>query len=102
MVPPDAKLITRKKDFLDRATARSSLKRSEMKQALDAILEELGEALSAEESLALPPLGKLRVGRREEKPDGELLIVRMRRKTPSANAPDAAADTPAEDEYDEN
>lgn len=72
-------LVLRKKDFIDRVVARSGAKRGEVRQIAEALLEELGAALAANETLALPPLGKLRVTRTQEHAGADTLVVKIRR-----------------------
>ncbi len=83
--PPQAQLALRQKDLVDRVVERSGLKKPQVKAALDALLEELGEQLSEDTPLILPPLGKLRVARREPKGQGELLVLKLRRSAPASD-----------------
>lgn len=76
---PDASLVVKKKDFLDRVVAASGAKKPVARDLTEAVLSVLGAALAAGESLALPPLGKLRVTRQIDKQGGEVLLVKIRR-----------------------
>lgn len=69
-----------KGDFLDRVVARSGMKKSDVKTAMDAVFEEMSVALGSGEVLALHPLGKMRVARTESKEDGEMMVIKLRRK----------------------
>ncbi len=77
--PPDSSLVIRKKEFLERVVAASGAKKPVAREVTEAVLKVLGEALAAGESLALPPLGKLRVARQLDKQGGEMLVVKIRR-----------------------
>ncbi|WP_339107340.1 HU family DNA-binding protein [Thioclava sp. GXIMD4216] len=87
--PPQAQIALRKKDLIERVVARSGLKKPQVKAAMDALLEELGEALSQDVPLILPPLGKLRVARRDTKGQGEVMVLKLRRSS-AAQGPETA------------
>lgn len=76
---PDASLVVKKKDFIERVVAASGAKKPVARDLTEAVLSVLGAALAAGESLALPPLGKLRVTRQIDKQGGEVLLVKIRR-----------------------
>lgn len=76
---PDSSLVIKKKEFLERVVAASGAKKPVAREVTEAVLKVLGEALAAGESLALPPLGKLRVARQLDKQGGEMLVVKIRR-----------------------
>lgn len=100
----DVSLVVKKKDFLERVVARSGVKKPVARDVSEAVLAVLGEALAAGESLALPPLGKLRVTRQVDKQGGEVLQIKLRRasevgeKDPSKSARKIADDPLAETE----
>ncbi|MEZ5686772.1 MAG: HU family DNA-binding protein [Paracoccaceae bacterium] len=85
----EATLVLRKKDFIDRVVARSGAKRGDVRQVAEALLQELGAALAANETLALPPLGKLRVTRTQEREGGDTLVVKIRRAKAETEASEA-------------
>lgn len=74
----------RRKEFVERVAARSGLKLGVIKSTLEAILGELGDALSAGEVVTLQPLGKIMVNRQKNIENGEVLICKLRRKRPVA------------------
>lgn len=88
---PDASLVVKKKDFLDRVVAASGAKKPVARELTEAVLSVLGAALAAGESLALPPLGKLRVTRQIDKQGGEVLLVKIRRAEGTEAGPEAGA-----------
>lgn len=61
---PSANNVLRVKDLLDRVAERSSMKKKDLREVIEATLTELGLALAAGEALNLPPFGKVRIGRK--------------------------------------
>jgi Bacterial DNA-binding protein len=62
------------KDLIDSVTAKTGGKKPEVKAAVEATLAALGEALATGKSLAVPPLGKLRVVKNK----GPALTLKLR------------------------
>ncbi len=87
-----SKDFVRRKEFVDRIVASSGMKPNAVKTALDAVLGEIGAALSKGEALNLPPLGKLSVNRRKDVKGGEILICKLRRSPPALKIDPALAD----------
>ncbi|ARJ70099.1 HU family DNA-binding protein [Paracoccus contaminans] len=77
----DAGLVLHKAEFLDRVSAASNVPRAQVRRIVEATLAELGQALTGDEALVLPPLGTVRVRRRRSAPGGEIVLVRLRRNT---------------------
>jgi len=73
-----ASLVVRKKDFVERVALVAGVKKGKVREITDAVLQVLGEALANGESLAVPPLGKLRVTKQVGK-DGDLLQIKLKR-----------------------
>ncbi|MFD1881543.1 HU family DNA-binding protein [Paracoccus pacificus] len=91
--PVTAPMVTlHKKDFIARVVAASGVTRREAKPVIEATLEQLGAAFAAGETVALPPFGKARVSRQKDLDNGEVLILRLRRKTRDGVAATADAD----------
>ncbi len=86
----------RRKEFVERVVTSSGLKPNQVKSALDAVLKELGDALSAGEAVNLPPLGKLSVNRQKDLKKGEVLICKLRRPAPSQKIQPALAESTEE------
>ncbi|MEC7761030.1 MAG: HU family DNA-binding protein [Pseudomonadota bacterium] len=82
-----------KKDLIDRVIARSGVKPRYVRPVIDALLVELGEMLEEAETLQLQPLGIVKVQRRKDVDDGEVIITKVKRKkdTPEGDDPLAAA-----------
>lgn len=87
---PDASEDMRKKELIDLVAAKSGLKRGVAKQALEASLAVLGEVLSEGRSISAPPLGKIKVVRQKETPNGKMAVIRLKFK--SADGTGAAAE----------
>ena len=84
--------MVRRKELVDRIAAKSGMKPNLIKSVLDAVLLELGDALSAGESVRVQPLGQLSVNRRKELPDGEVIVCKLRRRNQTATPTTQAAE----------
>lgn len=82
-----APAVLRKKELIDRVVETSGMKKKDVKPVVEAMLTVLGAALSAEEMMQLPPLGKIQVKRKKELSNGELMITRVRRSAAQTGAP---------------
>lgn len=82
-------------DLIEAVAKRVSLKRSEAKMVFDVVLDEIGKALDASDEVVVPPLGKLMVKKRLEKPGGDMLTLKLKRAAADPAAGDVAplADT---------
>ena len=78
--PAQSQPMLRKKQLVDEVAAASGVKRGDTKAVIEAALQILGEALSADKKLQLPPLGTAIVNRRKDVTNGETLIVKLRRR----------------------
>ncbi|MBB95266.1 MAG: DNA-binding protein [Rhodobacteraceae bacterium] len=70
----------KRKELYDLVAARSGVKRRDAKPVVDAMLAVLGEALSDERPMNLNPLGKVRINRREDKAQGQVIVCKVRRQ----------------------
>lgn len=80
---PDDGVEMKKPELVDRVVARSGLKKKDVKPAVEAMLAVMGQALSDGEELNLQPFGKLRVARRKDLANGQVLTIKLRRSGPS-------------------
>ncbi len=80
---PQPAQVVQKKDFVDRVLAATGAKKSEARPIIEATLEQLGAALSAGQTLAVPPLGRARVNLEKDQRGGDVITLRLRRR-PSA------------------
>lgn len=83
----------KKPELVDIVVEKAGLKKKDVKPAVDAILAALGEAIAAGRSMTLPPLGKLRVTRSEDKPNGSVAILKLRRGGGGGKDNDPLAET---------
>ncbi|WP_166486128.1 HU family DNA-binding protein [Jannaschia sp. CCS1] len=77
-------------DLIEAVAKRVSLKRSEAKMVFDVVLDEIGKALDASDEVVVPPLGKLMIKKRVEKPGGDMLTVKLKRAEADPAAGDVA------------
>ena len=98
---PEPSVVLKKKEFFERVVARSGAKKSEVRTIAEAVLEEIGEALSKGEVLALPPLGKVRVTRSVDRDSAEMIVAKIRRPKAGAGASDAGDDDASDTDMDE-
>ena len=73
--------LLKKRDLIDAVVKRSGIKKKDAKPVVEAMLAELGEALSDGQELSLPPLGRVKINREKEIEDGKVLILKLRQKT---------------------
>jgi Bacterial DNA-binding protein len=86
---PEPKATVKLKDLIDTVAAATGAKKPDVKKTVEATLHALGEALAAGKSLAVPPLGKLRVVKNK----GPALTLKLR----LADGPKAAGLALADD-----
>ncbi|WP_207100403.1 HU family DNA-binding protein [Paracoccus shandongensis] len=77
---PQPAQVLQKKDFVDRVVAASGAKKADARPIIEATLAQLGKALSAGETLAVPPLGRARVNLERDQRGGEIITLRLRRR----------------------
>lgn len=86
----------RLRDLIDKVATRTGTKKPQARPVIEAVLEELGAALSAGQGLNLPGLGKARVARAADTPAGAM-TVKLRRPQPGAEKPKQADAQPLAD-----
>jgi nucleoid DNA-binding protein len=85
--PAGATTTINRKALLDRLKARTpSMKGSDVRQVMDAMLIELGEALAAGEDIKIPELGNMRVVKQKETENANILTLKLRRKKVTEDA----------------
>ena len=72
--------VLHKREFLARVAAEVDLSRTQIRDIVEATLNQLGRAITEGETLALPPFGKARVSRQATAKGDEVLVLRLRRK----------------------
>jgi len=75
-----------KKELLEKVVAESGLKKGDARTALNAMLKVLHGALAEGKDISAAPLGKLRIARKKQTPNGELAVLRVKLK--SNNVPE--------------
>lgn len=88
--PVTASEALRRPDLIQAVADRVSLKRSEAKMVFDVVLDEIGKALDANDEVIVPPLGKMMVKKRIDKPKGAMLTVKLKRAEADPTAGDVA------------
>lgn len=87
----------RKKGLIEAVTARSGVKRKDVKPVIEAMLGILGEAIAEGRDINLPDLGKIKVNRTKKLANGEVFNVRIRQpKITPSEAPEGPKDPLAE------
>ena len=76
----------KKKELFDLVVARSGMKKKDVKPVVEAMLGVLGDVLAEQRELNLQPLGKLKVQRAKELPDGRALNLKLRQKSAQMKA----------------
>ena len=87
---PATTVVLRRKELVERVAAASGARKKDVREIVAATLKVLGEALAADETLALPPFGKARVNRHRDTGSGEMLTVKLRRPEAAKAAGKAA------------
>lgn len=77
--------MMRKKELIDTVVARSGLKKKDVKPVVESILSVLGEALSDNRELNLPPLGRLKVRREKQLANGRIVVAKIRQPLPTVS-----------------
>ena len=90
-----------KKELIDRVVAASGIKKKDAKPVIEAMLKELGDALSRGENLNLQPFGKGIVKSHKNLENAEVVELRLRRSKIAVTAANVAADVLAEERADD-
>ena len=77
---PESARVLQKRQLLALVVRRTGLRSNDIKPVVEATLAELGDAIAAGVTLALPPLGRARVTRRLDQVGAEIITLRLRRK----------------------
>ena len=95
--PVDAPPTVTKKELFTRVKARTGrVKGPEVRAVMDVLLNEIGAALVAGETLKVPALGTMKVQRRKAQAGADVVVCKLNRKKPGARAKDPLA-KPAEE-----
>ncbi|MEM7318715.1 MAG: HU family DNA-binding protein [Pseudomonadota bacterium] len=86
----------RKRELIDLVVDRSGQKKKDVKPAVEALLEVLGESIATGREFNLQPLGKLRINRVEEKGSGRVFMCRLRQSQTASSGKKESLAEPAE------
>ena len=89
-----------KRELIDRVVTSSGIKKKAAKPVVEAMLKELGDALSRGETLNLQPFGKGIVKSRKELENAEIVELRLRRSKLALKAAEVAETERADDAAD--
>lgn len=81
-----------KRELIDRVVRASGIKKKAAKPVIEAMLKELGDALSRGETLNLQPFGKGIVKNRKDLENAEVVELRLRRSKLALKAAEAIGD----------
>lgn len=84
-----------KRDLIERVVETSGVKKKDAKPVIEAMLRELGDALSRGDTLNLQPFGKGIVKSRKSPENAEIIELRLRRSRQSLTAHEPAATDPS-------
>lgn len=76
---PGPAAVLAKREFVARVAENCGVPRAQVRAVVEATLAELGRAIAAGETLALPPFGRARVNRQKTVKGSEVMILRLRR-----------------------
>ena len=74
----EALLDLKKKELVDRVVDRLGFKKKDVKPVVEAVLQELGDAVAEGRALNLEPFGKLNINRTDTRPNGRVTVCRLR------------------------
>lgn len=77
---PDNARVLQKRQLVARIAQRVGQRSTEVRAVVDATLAELGEAIAAGHTLALPPLGRARISLQKDVSGTEVIVIRLRRR----------------------
>jgi DNA-binding protein HU-alpha len=88
--------VMKKKELIEQVVIRSGIKKKDAKPVVEAMLAVLGETVAAGREMNLQPFGKMSINRSMNKPNGRVVIVKLRQNTAKLEANSALAE-PAEE-----
>ena len=76
-----------KKEMVERMVAQSGMKKGDARRALEATMAAMAEALREGNDLSLAPLGKIKIARTKDTPNGKMVVLRVKLKEPVLAVP---------------
>lgn len=84
----------KRRDLVQLVSERAGVKKSDARDLMDVILDEIAKALHEGKDLHLPPIGKISIKRRAEQANGDVLTAKIKLKPRGdAGADDASEQT---------
>lgn len=85
----------RRRELIDLVVESSGVKKKFAKPVVEAMLATLGSSLAEGRAFNLPPLGKLRINRAQEKDGNRIIVCKVRQNKAAETPADHAGDTDA-------
>ncbi|MCO6382260.1 HU family DNA-binding protein [Oceanicola sp. 502str15] len=73
--------MVKKVELIDRVMTATGMKRKDVKPIVEAMLGEIDKIISEGADMQFPELGKLMIHKRKEISNGEMVMLKLRRKT---------------------
>lgn len=73
-----------KKDIVAAMMSATGMKKGDARRAMEATMVAIADALAQGKDLSLPPLGKIKIARMKDTPNGKLVVLRAKLKEPQA------------------
>jgi nucleoid DNA-binding protein len=80
------------KDLIERVAVATDMNRKDVRVIVDAVLVELGKALDLNESMNLPPFGRVRIANQKSDDSGQMMTLKLRRGGAKNSAKEALAE----------
>ena len=86
--PDTSSKVLTKKELVMRIVQASGMRQGEARKAYEAMMQAVAQALDEGYDLAAPPLGKIKIAKTKETPNGKLVVLRakLRNKGPVVEA----------------
>ena len=92
---PIAEMFKRR-DLIQAVSERADLKKSDVREFVDLVLDEMSKALTEGKELILPPIGKITIKRRTAQTNGDMLVAKIKLKTREEAGADSSEDALAD------
>jgi len=88
----------KRRDLIQAVSERADLKKSDVREFVDLVLDEMSKALTEGKELILPPIGKITIKRRTAQTNGDMLVAKIKLKTREEAGADSSEDALADQE----
>ena len=86
----------KRRDLIQAVSERADLKKSDVREFVDLVLDEMSKALTEGKELILPPIGKITTKRRTAQTNGDMLVAKIKLKTREEAGADSSEDALAD------